>query len=222
MTAWHDLLKTDCKDTAAMKTIKELLEQQGYTAAVDFPASACWEALSKAYPDAKIIHTQRRSADVSFESSSNTILTFNQVFPFNIVTKVSPFFRQHSKMVDKLWTKVLGTPVSASDPNFVSGHKKDFIDSYNANNARVESVLSTSDRLLVHDHKNGWTPLSKFLNKPVPQEPFPHTNKRAEFKQFVRAIGIGFCVVVIAALAVVVYAIQLVLKFARGGKVKGV
>ena len=30
------------------------------------------------------------------------------------------------------------------------------------------------DRLLIMDRKDGWDPICKFLNLPVPNEPFPH------------------------------------------------
>ena len=32
------------------------------------------------------------------------------------------------------------------------------------------------DRLLVFDVKEGWNPLCKFLDVPVPDTPFPHVN----------------------------------------------
>lgn len=33
-----------------------------------------------------------------------------------------------------------------------------------------------ADRLLAMEIKDGWEPLAKFLNKPVPKEPFPRAN----------------------------------------------
>lgn len=35
------------------------------------------------------------------------------------------------------------------------------------------------DRLLVMDVKEGWAPLAKFLEKPVPAEEFPRVNESA-------------------------------------------
>ena len=34
-----------------------------------------------------------------------------------------------------------------------------------------------ADRLLVFDLSEGWEPLCKFLDKPTPNEPFPHLNE---------------------------------------------
>jgi hypothetical protein len=36
--------------------------------------------------------------------------------------------------------------------------------------------LVPKERLLVMSLKEGWEPLCKFLNKPIPDEPFPRTN----------------------------------------------
>ena len=36
------------------------------------------------------------------------------------------------------------------------------------------------DKLLVFDVKEGWEPLCKFLNKPIPDVPFPNTNDTAQ------------------------------------------
>ena len=46
--------------------------------------------------------------------------------------------------------------------------------------AWVERVKSTvpPEKLLVFDVKEGWEPLCKFLNKPVPNEPFPNINDK--------------------------------------------
>lgn len=38
------------------------------------------------------------------------------------------------------------------------------------------------EKLLVFDVKEGWEPLCKFLNKPIPDEPFPNINDRDEIK----------------------------------------
>eukprot|EP00957_Ditylum_brightwellii_P206133 15346966-Ditylum_brightwellii.AAC.1 len=55
---WHKLLKNGCDDEMALKA---LYKDLGYTAAVDFPTAACWEALMRVYPMAKIVHTQCKS-----------------------------------------------------------------------------------------------------------------------------------------------------------------
>src|SRR5688572_30110173 len=46
----------------------------GFIAAGDWPASACWQELSEAYPDALIILSSRDSAQQWYETMSATIL----------------------------------------------------------------------------------------------------------------------------------------------------
>jgi hypothetical protein len=42
-----------------------------------------------------------------------------------------------------------------------------------------------ADRLLVFDVKQGWEPLCRFLDVPVPAgEPFPHINSATEYGRF--------------------------------------
>jgi hypothetical protein len=49
--------------------------------------------------------------------------------------------------------------------------------------AHVDAVkaLVPSQQLLVFEAKDGWEPLCRFLDRPVPDEPFPRTNDRMEF-----------------------------------------
>ena len=46
---------------------------------------------------------------------------------------------------------------------------------YDGHNADVKKVIP-SDQLLVHDVRDGWEPLCKFLEVPVPNEPYPNLN----------------------------------------------
>ena len=50
----------------------------------------------------------------------------------------------------------------------------------------VENVkkIVPSEKLLVFDVKEGWNPLCKFLNVPVPNAPFPWENDTASLRQW--------------------------------------
>ena len=54
------------------------------------------------------------------------------------------------------------------------------IEAFIAHNEAVKNTIP-ADQLLVYEVKDGWGPLCEFLGKPVPSEPFPRTNDRAEF-----------------------------------------
>ena len=46
------------------------------------------------------------------------------------------------------------------------------------------------DRLLVFEVKQGWEPLCKFLNLPIPDESFPHVNDTSSMKFHLQLISI--------------------------------
>lgn len=43
-----------------------------------------------------------------------------------------------------------------------------------------------ADKLLVFQPSQGWEPLCKFLNKPIPDQPFPHVN---DTQAFINMVG---------------------------------
>ncbi len=53
----------------------------------------------------------------------------------------------------------------------------------------LEAVQETipASQLLVFAVKDGWEPLCTFLDRPVPDSPFPRTNDRQEFWDIVNA-----------------------------------
>ena len=197
---WKILLENNCSDKEMLKT---LIERGGWTAAVDFPASLCWEQLLEIYPNAKVIHTERTSPEKWWESASNTIMIVGNKPVMKLAKKVLPFLRIHKKMMDALFGFITKKRVGLSDPGWPSIYKNEFTEAYSSNNARVRQVVP-NDRLLVHEHGNGWMLLAKFLNKDVPNKPYPHKNTRSDFMNRIR--NATFCVVIVAAaLVMVVY-----------------
>ena len=65
--------------------------------------------------------------------------------------------------------------------------------SINHFNQWVQEVKNTvpSDKLLVFEVKEGWGPLCKFLEVPVPNIPFPNTNDTAQMKKRLRGVKIA-------------------------------
>ena len=57
---------------------------------------------------------------------------------------------------------------------------------FNAHTATVKASIP-AHQLLTYQVKDGWAPLSKFLNVPVPQGDFPRSNDRAEFWETISA-----------------------------------
>ena len=52
---------------------------------------------------------------------------------------------------------------------------------FDEHHAEVKASVP-AEKLLVYDVAEGWGPLCRFLDKPEPAAPLPHTNKREDFK----------------------------------------
>jgi hypothetical protein len=78
-------------------------------------------------------------------------------------------------------------------------NKEYAIDIYQRHIAEVKRA-TPPDRLLVYRVQEGWEPLCRFLDVPVPQgQAFPHLNDSAQFQRFVRNIYLVRRIALIAA-----------------------
>lgn len=133
-----------------------------YVATVDFPASNYWRELADAYPEAKIILSVREP-ESWFHSTQKTIFS-KDLQALHAGTK-------WGRMVQATIHEHLGGDVN---------DKEATIAAFEAHNARVAGAFD-SDRLLKFNAKDGWAPLCRFLEKPQPDEAFPHINAKEEF-----------------------------------------
>jgi hypothetical protein len=133
-----------------------------YTAIVDYPGAALWRELAAAFPHAPVLLSTRSSADEWWQSAKSTILV-----------------RRHRveddrhRMVDALFQRSLGGDVT---------DREAVIAAYEAHNAAVRSEIAP-ERLFEYQPGDGWAPLCAALGVPEPDEPFPHTNTREEFRE---------------------------------------
>lgn len=142
---------------------------EGYASQVDWPGAHVWHETSIAFPEAKVIHTERPE-DAWWASFSTTIGKF---FALSDSMPLPPH------IADIMATMKNG---------FLKQTFMDFTDrdsaitAYRRNNARVREIIP-AERLLVFHVADGWEPLCRFLDVPVPSRPFPHHNTRDEFWQ---------------------------------------
>jgi hypothetical protein len=132
----------------------------GYKAGVDWPVCHFWRELAEAYPDAKIILTER-DAEGWYRSIADTIFEF----------------------VDRARADATATfIVAGTDRAFGNRFDKEHvIDVYHRHNETVKRE-APKGRLLVYDVPEGWQPLCNFLGVPVPAAPFPKVNTTEEFR----------------------------------------
>ncbi|SIS97080.1 hypothetical protein SAMN05421759_10842 [Roseivivax lentus] len=138
----------------------------GYSAQVDFPGAAVWHALAIAFPEAKVIHTERPEEDwwASYSATIGKFFRHRESLP--LPPPVAAVFATMDKL---LIEGVMG------------GHDKDSaIAAYRRNNEKVRDTIP-KDRLLVFTPSDGWEPLCDFLGVDAPEGAFPRSNAREEF-----------------------------------------
>ncbi|MEZ4615462.1 MAG: sulfotransferase [Caldilineaceae bacterium] len=142
-----------------------------YAATVDWPGCTFYQELMRAFPDAKVL-LNVREPEKWYESAAATIYGATQGLPV-IVRVIRPALANVVDMINGLiWQKTFD--------NRFADHAH-AIAVFNAHNAEVQRVVPP-ERLLVYTVKEGWEPLCRFLDVPVPDKPFPHLNDTAEFQ----------------------------------------
>jgi hypothetical protein len=136
----------------------------GNRAACDWPTAAFWSDLASVNPEARFILTTR-SPESWHASISETIL---QVLadPTAVPPPMVPF----ATMARRAVVRSVGDDWSCEA----------LIERFKAHETDVRATIPAS-RLLVLDPSDGWEPLCAFLDKAVPDEPFPRSNNRIEF-----------------------------------------
>lgn len=142
----------------------------GYNSTVDWPTARFYRELQEAYPSAKFILTHR-SPESWADSFSETIYKLRagrDQFP--------------PEMAD--WLNMSEAVIAQT--GFPPGLNRDqLMEAFVAHNEAVKAAVPP-ERLLVYQVKEGWEPLCRFLDVPVPAEPFPRSNNRSEFWEIVQ------------------------------------
>ncbi len=162
-----------------------------YVATVDWPTTRYYAELARLNPDAKIVLTTR-DPQRWYESTRETIYHLSQMVqtpPARWLMEAHPQMRPFSTMtIDTIW---------GPDGHF-GGRFEDEEHAIEVYEAHLEEVKQTipSERLLVYELKHGWEPLCEFLECPVPDEPMPHVNDRAQLLRRIKIIqALSWCTV---------------------------
>ncbi len=133
----------------------------GWSAAVDWPASAFWPEIAAAFPEAVIVFSQRDEQSW-WQSASQTI------FPATRRAEDGPW----RDMIEALFARRFTTAID---------DREAALEAYRRHNARVRAEAPPA-RLLEWHPDDGWAPLCTALGVAVPDSAFPHTNTTAEFQ----------------------------------------
>ena len=140
----------------------------GYGSQVDWPGAHVWRQLIVAFPEAKVLHSVRPE-DSWWRSFSNTIGKLMTLYPgFPLPPAAKAMMDANTAMIGH---QTFGGNWTDRDHVLAV---------YNQRTAEVVATVPP-ERLLVYDVAEGWEPLCRFLNAPVPETPFPRTNTQSDF-----------------------------------------
>jgi hypothetical protein len=137
----------------------------GYAAGVDVPFATCWRDLAAAYPDAPVLLSHRSSAAVWYRSMAATVLVRTRA----MLAKdddADPMVRLFRVMFEGIFTDL-------DDPeDLKAGYER-----------HLEQVRAEIDpeRLVEWQPGDGWEPICRALDAPVPDQPFPHLNSTSDY-----------------------------------------
>ncbi|CAH3144128.1 unnamed protein product [Porites evermanni] len=142
-------------------------------AIVDAPGNFFWEEILEAYPDSKVILSEREE-DSWLKSVVNQLQVIEAVISRRFLCVLSPTSR---KQLFVLYS-VINALVGSANP------KAGFIlrTRYREHNHRVKSLVPP-EKLLVYNVKQGWEPLCDFLGCEVPTIAFPNENIKGEIAE---------------------------------------
>ena len=147
---------------------------QNADAVVDFPGNFFWEEIMEAFPDSKVILSERKQ--VSWVKSLENHLELREVERSSnfFRVKLSPTSRKMDLVLYPHINAILG---SANRKSTCVSRKR-----YRMHNHRVKSLVPP-EKLLVYNVKQGWKPLCDFLGCEVAVA-FPHENIKGDMVKF--------------------------------------
>lgn len=153
----------------------------GYQAIVDLPGSMFYKELSDQYPEAKIILTER-DAESWYESALKTIYSFEPSFKSKMRLLLNAPFNGTARNI----IKVGQFNRKSIFDGFFEGRFEDrtyAISKYIRHNEEVKKSVP-ADKLLVFKSKEGWEPICRFLDLPIPNIPYPTSNSSQSFYEW--------------------------------------
>jgi hypothetical protein len=149
---------------------------RGFGATVDWPTARWWREIAAHYPDAKVLLSVR-DPEAWYTSMINTIY---QPMKFPAPDSAPELVRLQSEMVRK---SILA---ETFDNRFED--KAHAIEVFKRHNQEVRDSVDPA-RLLEFDVREGWAPLCRFLEAPIPDEPFPRLNDTASTQAMIRMMS---------------------------------
>lgn len=178
---WIEVIEqTPVQDAAARKfvrqNIKELMD--GYVACTDLPSYAFVEELMDIYPDAVVICTIR-DPDKWWASIAPIIEKGNRAllqWIFAPIPTLRMFSRYHAVLGDGRLGEIYFRPGEPKHPTRLMWER---------HMEHLKKIVPP-EKLFFYDVREGWNPLCKILNVPMPKTPFPRLNDAQTMDKFMK------------------------------------
>lgn len=157
-----------------------------YDAVTDFPSILYAKQLIEAYPDAKVVLTNREYKSWVHSMRDTIWWVFGSKLAFFCVTVgYIPFWAVDFTRFNHDYFKAHNGSYYEAGPGAAHGFKRHY--------AIVRSMVP-KENLLEFGPKFEWEPLCEFLGKKVPDEPYPWVNDGKEMKKKVRGLYVMLAV----------------------------
>jgi hypothetical protein len=179
---WNEALDAKFFGIGKPFTLEDWDQVLGHHSAVsaDSPIIGFAEELITSYPDAKVILIERE-IESWYTSFDNAIIS----------NMFSPFLRLLADLDSRFMGRIAG-PQRRWGRGYMRANnaeemRRNARDVYKAHYELVRRV-TPRERLLEYKMGSGWAPLCEFLDKEVPDTPFPRVNDTQAFNEIVMAI----------------------------------
>ena len=173
-TELTDLYAAEDREEIDMDEFHEILGLRGYNATFK---TAGYDWVER-HPEVKAILTVRDDPDKYVDS-------WLVAAPFVEILERRPFrwMATVDELMESFEAEYRMETTGGSPENFLDRDalRQNYVEYVNA----VQESIP-SERLLTFNVKQGWGPLCKFLDAPIPEVPFPNTNDSAQMKKYVK------------------------------------
>ncbi len=142
---------------------------EGYEASVDWPSCNLWREQLAHFPDARVILSQR-DPDSWYDSIMATIYKSSSA---SLLSEDEAIRAGGRWAMEIIWERLFDGRME--DREYVTGI-------FAQHNEQVIREVPP-EKLLVFEARQGWQPLCDFLERDVPDEPYPRVNSTEDFEQ---------------------------------------
>ena len=156
---------------------------RNYRATIDWPACEFYKELMAEFPEAKVI-LNIRDAEEWYDSAYKTIYRLQTYFPWWF-PKIFVLIQERLIFRKRFQGRF---------------EERDFVINNYLGHIQEVKAYVPAEKLLVYEVTEGWEPLCRFLEVPVPDRPFPHYHETRAYISYIRKVKIAAYTAVILIL----------------------